>query len=144
MQVRKLLMIGALSLMLAPGLGIRRRAGSSLRLSAATSAATPTSATSRMTMTKSSGAWTSAPRSAGTRSVVGFEIDLGYSPNFFEDTAGDRNFEFGDSNVTTLMGNVLLSAASGQRLPSVLLGRPRPDPREREQRHGSVQRPVDQ
>lgn len=46
-------------------------------------------------------------------SVVGFEIDLGYSPNFFEDTAGDRNFEFGDSNVTTLMGNLLLSARPG-------------------------------
>ncbi len=46
-------------------------------------------------------------------SVVGFEIDLGYSPNFFEDTAGDRNFEFGDNNVTTLMGNLLLSAPSG-------------------------------
>jgi opacity protein-like surface antigen len=45
--------------------------------------------------------------------VVGFEIDFGYSPNFFEDTAGDRNFEFGDSNVTTLMGNVLFSAPSG-------------------------------
>ena len=46
-------------------------------------------------------------------SVVGFEIDLGYSPNFFENTAGDRNFEFGDSNVTTLMGNLLLSARPG-------------------------------
>jgi len=46
-------------------------------------------------------------------SVVGFEIDLGYSPNFFQDTAGDRNFEFGDSNVTTLMGNLLLSAKPG-------------------------------
>jgi opacity protein-like surface antigen len=45
--------------------------------------------------------------------VVGFEIDLGYSPNFFEDTAGDRNFEFGDNNVTTLMGNVLFSAKPG-------------------------------
>jgi opacity protein-like surface antigen len=45
--------------------------------------------------------------------VVGFEIDLGYSPNFFEDTAGDRNFEFGDNNVTTLMGNVLLSPKPG-------------------------------
>jgi opacity protein-like surface antigen len=45
--------------------------------------------------------------------VVGFEIDFGYSPNFFEDTAGDRNFEFGDSNVTTLMANLLLSAPSG-------------------------------
>ncbi len=45
--------------------------------------------------------------------VVGFEVDLGYSPNFFEDTAGDRNFEFGDSNVTTLMGNVLVSTPPG-------------------------------
>jgi opacity protein-like surface antigen len=45
--------------------------------------------------------------------VVGFEVDFGFSPNFFEDTAGDRNFEFGDSNVTTLMGNVLFSAPSG-------------------------------
>ena len=46
-------------------------------------------------------------------SVVGFEIDLGYSPNFFEDTAGDRNFDFGDSNVTTLMTNLLFSAPLG-------------------------------
>jgi opacity protein-like surface antigen len=46
-------------------------------------------------------------------SVVGFEFDLGYSPNFFQDTAGDFNFEFGDNNVTTLMGNVLLSAPPG-------------------------------
>lgn len=45
--------------------------------------------------------------------VVGFEVDLGYSPNFFEDTAGDRNFEFGDNNVTTIMGNLLLSAKPG-------------------------------
>jgi opacity protein-like surface antigen len=46
-------------------------------------------------------------------SVVGFEMDLGYSPNFFQDTAGDLNFEFGDNNVTTLMGNVLLSVPPG-------------------------------
>jgi opacity protein-like surface antigen len=46
-------------------------------------------------------------------SVVGFEVDLGYSPNFFEDTAGDRNFEFGDNNVTTLMGNVLITVPPG-------------------------------
>jgi opacity protein-like surface antigen len=42
--------------------------------------------------------------------VVGFEVDFGYSPNFFEDTAGDANFEFGDSNVTTLMANILFTA----------------------------------
>jgi opacity protein-like surface antigen len=45
--------------------------------------------------------------------VVGFEIDFGFSPNFFQDTAGDRNFEFGESNVTTVMGNLLLSAPPG-------------------------------
>jgi opacity protein-like surface antigen len=45
--------------------------------------------------------------------VIGFEVDLGFSPNFFEDTAGDRNFDFGTNNVTTLMGNVLLSAKPG-------------------------------
>jgi opacity protein-like surface antigen len=49
-------------------------------------------------------------------SVVGFEIDLGWSPNFFEDTAGARNFDFGDNNVTTLMGNVLISAPPGKGL----------------------------
>ena len=36
--------------------------------------------------------------------VIGFEADLGYSPNFFEQTAGSGNFEFGDSNLTTLHG----------------------------------------
>ena len=46
--------------------------------------------------------------------VVGFEIDLGWSPNFFEDTVGNSNFEFGDSNVTTLMGNVLISTPQGR------------------------------
>jgi len=45
--------------------------------------------------------------------VIGFELDFGYSPNFFEDTAGDRNFDFGTNNVTTLMANLLISAPSG-------------------------------
>jgi opacity protein-like surface antigen len=45
--------------------------------------------------------------------VVGFEVDLGFAPNFFQDTAGDANFDFGDNNVTTLMGNVLISAPAG-------------------------------
>jgi hypothetical protein len=45
--------------------------------------------------------------------VVGWEVDFGWSPNFFEDTAGDANFEFGDSNVTTIMGNLLISAPVG-------------------------------
>jgi opacity protein-like surface antigen len=45
--------------------------------------------------------------------VIGWEVDFGWSPNFFEDTAGDQNFDFGDSNVTTLMGNLLISAPPG-------------------------------
>ena len=48
--------------------------------------------------------------------VVGFEVDFGWSPNFFEDTSGDRNFEFGDSNVTTLMTNLLITAPPGTGL----------------------------
>ena len=48
--------------------------------------------------------------------VVGFEVDFGWSPNFFEDTAGDRNFEFGDRNVTTFMTNLLISAPPGTGL----------------------------
>jgi opacity protein-like surface antigen len=45
--------------------------------------------------------------------IVGFEVDFGYSPNFFQETRGTGNFEFGDSNVTTLMANILVSAPAG-------------------------------
>jgi opacity protein-like surface antigen len=45
--------------------------------------------------------------------VFGFEADLGFSPNFFENTTGSRNFQFGDSNLTTFMGNVLLGVPIG-------------------------------
>jgi opacity protein-like surface antigen len=45
--------------------------------------------------------------------IVGFEVDFGWAPNFFENTAGSGNFEFGDSNVTTLMGNVIVGAPIG-------------------------------
>lgn len=45
--------------------------------------------------------------------VVGFEVDFGYSPNFFENAADDGDFAFGDSNVTTLMGNVILGIPIG-------------------------------
>ena len=142
MQVRKLLMIGAISLLLLRPRR-RRRVGSFLRSSAATSAAMPISATSRMT-TSVERRMDFGANLGWNPNVVGFEVDFGYSPNFFEDTAGDRNFEFGDSNVTTLMGNVLIGAPAGQRLPSVASARPRPDPRERAERHRSVQRSVDQ
>ena len=45
--------------------------------------------------------------------IAGFELDFSYSPNFFENTVGESDFEFGDSNVTTLMGNVVLGAPIG-------------------------------
>jgi opacity protein-like surface antigen len=52
--------------------------------------------------------------------IVGFEADFGWSPNFFEDTQGTGNFEFGDNNVTTLMANVLVGAPiGGQTGPGV-------------------------
>jgi opacity protein-like surface antigen len=45
--------------------------------------------------------------------IVGFEVDFGWAPNFFENTLGPGNFEFGDNNVTTLMGNVIVGAPIG-------------------------------
>jgi opacity protein-like surface antigen len=47
--------------------------------------------------------------------VVGFEVDFGYSPNFFEGgTAGNNAFEFtNDSNVTTLTGNAIVGIPIG-------------------------------
>ena len=45
--------------------------------------------------------------------IAGFELDLGYAPNFFESTVGDADFEYGDNNVTTLMANLVLGAPVG-------------------------------
>jgi hypothetical protein len=45
--------------------------------------------------------------------ALGFEVDFGFSPNFFQNTTGDSNFEFGDSNVTTLMANLKVGAPFG-------------------------------
>ena len=45
--------------------------------------------------------------------AFGFEVDFGYSPNFFQNTAGDDDFEYGDSNVTTLMANLKVGAPFG-------------------------------
>lgn len=45
--------------------------------------------------------------------VVGWEVDLGFTPNFFQNTTGSGDFEFGDSNVTTLMGNVIVGVPIG-------------------------------
>ena len=45
--------------------------------------------------------------------IAGFELDFGWSPNFFQNTTGPGNFKFGDSNVTTLMGNLVLGVPIG-------------------------------
>jgi hypothetical protein len=45
--------------------------------------------------------------------ALGFEVDFGYTPNFFENTEGDGDFDYGDSNVTTLMANIVLGAPIG-------------------------------
>ena len=45
--------------------------------------------------------------------AFGFEVDFGYSPNFFQNTTGDDDFEFGDSNVTTLMANLRVGVPFG-------------------------------
>jgi opacity protein-like surface antigen len=50
--------------------------------------------------------------------AIGFEFDFGHSPNFFQNTVGPGDFDFGDSHVTTLMANVLVGIpAGGQRGP---------------------------
>ena len=52
--------------------------------------------------------------------IVGFEVDFGWSPNFFENTIGPGDFAFGDSNVTTLMANLLVGGpVGGQTGPGI-------------------------
>src|SRR5688500_3094464 len=50
--------------------------------------------------------------------VVGFEFDFGWSPNFFENTIGDADFELAESKVTTFTRNLLISAAPGRGVRS--------------------------
>ena len=46
--------------------------------------------------------------------VVGFEVDFGYSPNFFGVASSSPGFDLvGDGNVTTAMGNVVVGAPLG-------------------------------
>jgi opacity protein-like surface antigen len=45
--------------------------------------------------------------------IIGFAIDFGSTPNFFEVDAGPNDFDFGDGNVTTLMGNLVIGAPIG-------------------------------
>jgi opacity protein-like surface antigen len=54
------------------------------------------------------------------RGVTGFELDFGYSPNFFEsdDPVNTLNF-VGDGNATTLMANIIFSGRRGPIRPYV-------------------------
>jgi opacity protein-like surface antigen len=48
--------------------------------------------------------------------IAGFELDFGYAPNFF----GPSTPEFGDNNVTTFMGNVIVGVpVGGQHGPGI-------------------------
>jgi hypothetical protein len=52
------------------------------------------------------------------RSGLGFEIDFGYSPNFFGVSDQSANFNLvGTGNVTTLMGNLIVAGQSGAIRP---------------------------
>ena len=45
--------------------------------------------------------------------VVGFELDFGVTPDFFELPTGPIDIGFGDTNVTTLMGNIVVGVPIG-------------------------------
>jgi opacity protein-like surface antigen len=45
--------------------------------------------------------------------VIGLEIDFGSTPNFYEDTFGTGDFDWGESNMTTLMTNLVLGIPIG-------------------------------
>ena len=56
---------------------------------------------------------------------IGFEIDFGYSPNFFEssDITSGHGFQFTNkSNVTTLTGNLVVGGRNGSIRPYALAG----------------------
>ena len=45
--------------------------------------------------------------------VIGFEVDFGWAPNFFRPSDRDEDLDYGDSNLTTLMANVILGIPIG-------------------------------
>jgi opacity protein-like surface antigen len=45
--------------------------------------------------------------------IIGVEVDLGSTPNFFESSLVDDDVDFGDTNVTTVMGNLVIGAPIG-------------------------------
>lgn len=52
--------------------------------------------------------------------VAGFEIDFGYTPDFFAES--DNVVLIGDNNVTTLTGNLLLGVGVGPVRPYAVVG----------------------
>jgi opacity protein-like surface antigen len=54
--------------------------------------------------------------------IAGFEIDFGYSPNFFELDEDDSLNLVGDGNVTTLMANFMLNLPAGPVRPYIVAG----------------------
>jgi opacity protein-like surface antigen len=55
--------------------------------------------------------------------VVGFEVDFGYSPNFFKNASDVNGLNFlGDGNVTTLTGNLRLAVPAGPIRPYAVGG----------------------
>lgn len=54
---------------------------------------------------------------------IGFEVDFGYSPNFFESSTTGTGFQFtSKSNVTTLTGNVVVGGRTGSVRPYAVAG----------------------
>ena len=55
--------------------------------------------------------------------AVGFELDFGYSPNFFESSTTTSGFRFTNtSNVTTLTGNLVIGGHTGSVRPYAVAG----------------------
>jgi opacity protein-like surface antigen len=54
--------------------------------------------------------------------IAGFEIDFGYSPNFFGADSDDDLNLIGDGNVVTAMANVIFSAPTGGVRPYASFG----------------------
>ena len=79
-----------------------------------------------------------------SKGIVGVEADFGWAPNFFSVTTGSAPFDFGDGNLTTLMGNVVVGVpVGGQHGPGVRpygVRRHRPDSQQRLGRRRAVQR----
>jgi outer membrane protein W len=54
---------------------------------------------------------------------IGFEVDFGYSPNFFESSTTATGFRFTNkSNVTTLMANLVVGGHTGSVRPYAVAG----------------------